>query len=72
LKRCLVFDSGGGVKTPAFNLKTMNVEYMIKYVEAYILHRKQKQVTIDRNNIDIMKLISAYNYATRWINEHSV
>ncbi|MES2287248.1 MAG: hypothetical protein V4547_16270 [Bacteroidota bacterium] len=47
----------------------------IAFLEAYILHRKNKKITIEVNFLDFKKrlmLTTAYNYAVGWCEKNNV
>ena len=51
----------------------MNVKNMIAVVQLYIFHRKGVEVDIGiRSQIDILKLIKAYDYAVGWFEHNNV
>jgi len=51
----------------------MDVQTMIEVVQAYIFHRKGKEVKIQRptNVMQVMLLSQAYNTATQWFRDNN-
>lgn len=47
-----------------------SVEEQIAVVEAYIHHRTGKQIRVSTFNLDLIKLNTAYNYASKWFKEY--